>query len=178
MQTQWSTGANDGQRSDGVGGGPTPAGSEVADVLGAGEAAGEVTATPISADHVAAAPVVESAAGGAGGDDVERKAPSDGTEGEEEAHRSAVDAVDGLLDEVELALARLDDGTYGRCEECGALIDDARLADSPIERTCGACVIGGPGVADTVTGPPGVLDVPRPPVAPVGLTAATGHHGG
>ena len=188
MQTQWSTGANDGHRSDGVGGGPTSAGPEVADVVVAGEATGEVTPTPVAsahvaaahvaADHVVAAPVGEPAAGGAGGDDVEREAPSDGTEGEEEAHRSAVDAVDGLLDEVELALARLDDGTYGRCEECGAPIDDARLAESPIERTCGACVIGGPGVGATVTRPPGVLDVPRATVAPVGLPAATGHHGG
>ena len=43
-------------------------------------------------------------------------------------HRSAADTVDALLDEVELALARLDDGTYGRCETCGAVIDDAVLA--------------------------------------------------
>jgi len=58
---------------------------------------------------------------------------------EEETHRSAVDAVDGLLDEVERALARLDDGTYGRCEECGEVIDDGRLAVQPIIRTCGNC---------------------------------------
>jgi len=60
--------------------------------------------------------------------------------GEEEIHRSAVDAVDGLLDEVELALARLDDGTYGRCDECGEPIDDDRLAELPIIRTCARCV--------------------------------------
>ena len=39
-----------------------------------------------------------------------------------------------VLDEVEQALARLDDGTYGRCEECGAPIDDGRLADSTVAR--------------------------------------------
>ena len=61
------------------------------------------------------------------------------SEAEEELHRTAVDAVDGLLDEVELALARLDDGTYGRCEECGNPIDDARLAELPVVRTCGRC---------------------------------------
>ncbi len=60
-------------------------------------------------------------------------------DGEQETHRSAVDAVDGLLDEVELALTRLDDGTYGRCEECGDPIDDDRLAESPIIRSCGRC---------------------------------------
>jgi len=68
------------------------------------------------------------------GPDVEAAAASD-----EESHRSAVDAVDGLLDEVELALARLDDGTYGRCEACGAPIDDDRLAALPIVRTCERC---------------------------------------
>ncbi len=60
-------------------------------------------------------------------------------DGEGDMHRSAVDAVDQLLDEVELALARLDDGTYGRCEECGEAIDDGRLAAQPIIRTCTSC---------------------------------------
>ena len=182
MQTQWSTGANDGNGGVGVGGGPMPVGSESVSDDSAGEAAGEAIGI-----LVAAAPVDGSAAGDAGSDDVLDRAPADGGEGEEEAHRSAVDAVDGLLDEVERALARLDDGTYGRCEECGAPIDDSRLADSPIERTCGTCVIGGSGGLDAVTGSPGDIDavtsspgdfdVVRAPVAPVGLSAATGHHG-
>jgi len=59
--------------------------------------------------------------------------------GEQELHRSAVEAVDGLLDEVELALARLDDGTYGRCDGCGEAIDDDRLAELPMARSCGRC---------------------------------------
>ncbi len=61
------------------------------------------------------------------------------TDGEDAMHRSAVDAVDGLLDEVELALSRLDDGTYGRCETCGEPIAEGRLAEDPIARTCGTC---------------------------------------
>jgi len=56
---------------------------------------------------------------------------------------ASIDAVDDLLDEVEGALARLDDGTYGVCESCGAPIEDARLADSPTVRSCSAC--GSPG---------------------------------
>ena len=67
----------------------------------------------------------------------------DGMEGEEEAHRSAVDAVDELLDEVERAMARLDDGTYGRCETCGVPIDDSGLAAKPLVRACTQCSIGG-----------------------------------
>lgn len=52
---------------------------------------------------------------------------------------STIDEVDRLLDEVEAALARLDDGTYGTCACCGAAIDDARLTLEPTARTCGAC---------------------------------------
>ncbi|HEY4929242.1 MAG TPA: hypothetical protein VIH95_08815, partial [Acidimicrobiales bacterium] len=65
-----------------------------------------------------------------------------GVAGEEEAHRAAVDAVDGLLDEVERALARLDDGTYGRCETCGSPIDDTDLAAQPLVRECRSCGTG------------------------------------
>jgi RNA polymerase-binding transcription factor DksA len=51
----------------------------------------------------------------------------------------SIDAVDELLDEVEGALSRLDDGTYGVCESCGGPIDDARLAESPTTQSCSSC---------------------------------------
>jgi DnaK suppressor protein len=51
----------------------------------------------------------------------------------------SIDEVDRLLDEVEGALSRLDDGTYGTCSACGGPIDDAFLAGSPTTRTCEAC---------------------------------------
>jgi DnaK suppressor protein len=40
------------------------------------------------------------------------------------------------LDEVERALAKLDDGTYGLCEICSAHIADARLDAMPATRFC------------------------------------------
>ena len=40
------------------------------------------------------------------------------------------------LDEVERALAKLDDGTYGRCEVCGSPIAEARLEAMPATRFC------------------------------------------
>jgi RNA polymerase-binding transcription factor DksA len=52
-----------------------------------------------------------------------------------------IDAVDALLNDVEQSLSRLDAGTYGRCEECGEPIDDARLAELPTARTCGTCPV-------------------------------------
>ena len=52
---------------------------------------------------------------------------------------AAVETVDGLLDEVEDALGRLDDGTYGQCSTCGGPIDDGVLADDPTSQQCAAC---------------------------------------
>jgi len=40
------------------------------------------------------------------------------------------------LDDVEHALARMDEGTYGTCEVCGNQISDARLEMLPATRFC------------------------------------------
>lgn len=40
------------------------------------------------------------------------------------------------LADVEHALRRLDDGTYGTCEVCGGAIDEDRLTTTPAARTC------------------------------------------
>ena len=69
-------------------------------------------------------------------------ASDDAMAGEVQSHRSEVDAVDQLLDEVELAMARLDDGTYGRCETCGVPINDVELAAGPLVRECTPCSSG------------------------------------
>lgn len=41
-----------------------------------------------------------------------------------------------LLDDVERALQKLDDGSYGRCETCGEPIAEARLEAMPASRYC------------------------------------------
>ena len=43
------------------------------------------------------------------------------------------------LAEVDAALARLDDGSYGRCESCGRPIAAGRLEARPEARTCVEC---------------------------------------
>ena len=43
------------------------------------------------------------------------------------------------LNEVEAAIGRLADGTYGRCEGCGRPISPARLEAMPTARLCIAC---------------------------------------
>jgi RNA polymerase-binding transcription factor DksA len=43
------------------------------------------------------------------------------------------------LADLEQALARLEEGSYGTCERCGQPIAPARLAARPAARTCIAC---------------------------------------
>lgn len=50
------------------------------------------------------------------------------------------DQVDADLDRVDAALAHLEAGTYGRCERCQAVIDDALLASDPTLARCPAHV--------------------------------------
>jgi Prokaryotic dksA/traR C4-type zinc finger len=47
-----------------------------------------------------------------------------------------VASVEQVLDDVDGALARLQDGTYGRCDVCGDGIADERLAAEPTARAC------------------------------------------
>ena len=57
--------------------------------------------------------------------------------------RAQVDALTrathARLGEVDAALARLDAGTYGVCERCGAAIPEARLEVRPTATTCVGC---------------------------------------
>lgn len=59
------------------------------------------------------------------------------------AERGEMGALAGTLTdtlrEVEDALAKLDDGTYGRCEACDGPIPQARLEAKPAARLCIAC---------------------------------------
>jgi RNA polymerase-binding transcription factor DksA len=47
-----------------------------------------------------------------------------------------VDQTQAHLDEIDAALARVEAGTYGRCEVCGAAIPVERLEARPTARTC------------------------------------------
>jgi len=43
------------------------------------------------------------------------------------------------VSEIEAALARIEDGTYGKCEDCSEPIEAARLEAMPSARRCFAC---------------------------------------
>ncbi len=55
--------------------------------------------------------------------------------------RQLASALREELDGVELALERLDAGSYGLCDSCGNPIDDAVLAEMPQARACSAHLV-------------------------------------
>ena len=55
---------------------------------------------------------------------------------EREKDLSILEQVEAELSDVEHALRRLDDGTYGTCEVCGKVIPDERLEAIPTARLC------------------------------------------
>ena len=56
-----------------------------------------------------------------------------------EMEQSLEDNAEHLLASIEAALARLDDGTYGRCERCGQPIAEERLEALPYATRCIEC---------------------------------------
>ena len=59
------------------------------------------------------------------------------------AERGEIDALavslSDTLEHIEVALQKFDDGTYGRCEDCGGPIAEARLEAMPAARLCITC---------------------------------------
>jgi DnaK suppressor protein len=58
---------------------------------------------------------------------------------EEEMTLGLLENQERTLEEIRAALARLDDGTFGRCVECGRPIDTDRLQTLPYTPHCIAC---------------------------------------
>jgi DnaK suppressor protein len=56
--------------------------------------------------------------------------------GQQGANRALSGQLSENLAEVERALGKMDDGTYGRCERCGKEIGEARLEAMPATRYC------------------------------------------
>ncbi|MDQ2754892.1 MAG: hypothetical protein M3R71_05015 [Actinomycetota bacterium] len=51
---------------------------------------------------------------------------------------AAISRIEAELTAVDEALGRLDAGTYGRCQTCGAAIGDEALAADPLTAGCRA----------------------------------------
>jgi DnaK suppressor protein len=63
--------------------------------------------------------------------------------GQVTAERGEVEALAGTLrdtlQEIDTALTKLEQGTYGQCETCGGPIAEARLEAMPAARQCISC---------------------------------------
>ena len=76
---------------------------------------------------------------------VDRSSYDDGfaDSGQVTAERGEVEALVGTLRdtlvEIDVALTKLEAGTYGHCESCGGPIADARLEAMPAARLCIDC---------------------------------------
>ena len=58
---------------------------------------------------------------------------------EQEFTLSLMENEEGALEAIEMALERIEDGTYGECEECGIKIPKARLNAIPQAALCVKC---------------------------------------
>jgi DnaK suppressor protein len=58
---------------------------------------------------------------------------------EQEFTLSLMENEEGTLGAIELALERIEDGTYGQCDECGVRIPKARLNAIPYAAVCVKC---------------------------------------
>jgi DnaK suppressor protein len=58
---------------------------------------------------------------------------------EQEKNLDFMDNIELLLEEVENALKKIDDKTYGKCEQCRKPIDTKRLKAEPYARLCMNC---------------------------------------
>jgi DnaK suppressor protein len=81
----------------------------------------------------------ELGAGGAGMAFDENFADSGQVEAERGENRALAGQLSDTLAEVERALRKLDEGTYGTCEHCERPIGDARLEAMPASRYCIDC---------------------------------------
>jgi len=52
---------------------------------------------------------------------------------------SLMENVEGVIQEIDLALKRIEEGEYGVCEACGCVIPKARLMALPYARHCVQC---------------------------------------
>jgi RNA polymerase-binding transcription factor DksA len=107
----------------------------VATDLGTGETGEEPTGEQSTAEH-------QTGEQSAGENPAGEEPTGEHSTGEQqETPALSIDEVEQLLDEVEAALSRLDDETYGQCSSCGERIDDSLLTVEPTRQTCEVCAL-------------------------------------
>jgi DnaK suppressor protein len=115
--------------------GASPSGQAAAQRLAAERASTEARLAALRRDFDA---IVSSSASAAGGDD-EHDPEGSSTAFERQHVAALLDQATEDLAGIARAEARLEDGSYGRCERCGRPIAAERLAARPAASTCIAC---------------------------------------
>jgi DnaK suppressor protein len=108
---------------------------ELAEVRGELDGQARVLREEIGAAEAAAAALQREQVGEGSGDEADAGSRTFGREHE----RTLADNSRELLVQVERALARLDDGSYGGCERCGQAIPKPRLQAFPRATLCVGC---------------------------------------
>jgi RNA polymerase-binding protein DksA len=57
-----------------------------------------------------------------------------------EERSATLNVLEARLKDIQDALKKIEDGTYGICEVCGKPIEEDRLEANPAARTCKACM--------------------------------------
>ena len=73
---------------------------------------------------------------------------------EQELTLTLLGSGENILDQVEAAIHRIEDGGYGRCEECGEEIPKSRLDAIPYAADCVRCASEQEEVLTTIEQPP------------------------
>ena len=115
--------------------GASPSGQAAAQRLAAERAGTEARLVALRRDFDA---IVSSSASAAGADD-EHDPEGSSTAFERQHVAALLEQAEGYLAEIARAEARLEDGSYGRCERCGRPIAAERLAARPAAATCITC---------------------------------------
>ena len=89
--------------------------------------------------HLQAAADRTDGAEGVGTDEPHQQTDRAARESEAALARTLLTSEGHILDEVRIALAHLDDGTFGVCERCGQAIGKRRLNVLPYARECRGC---------------------------------------
>ncbi|HLU52631.1 MAG TPA: TraR/DksA C4-type zinc finger protein [Acidimicrobiia bacterium] len=71
--------------------------------------------------------------------DFHRSRIEEGSDAVDDIARAIASRSEAALEEVEAALAAMEDGTYGTCQACGESVGEERLQAIPHARLCAAC---------------------------------------
>jgi RNA polymerase-binding transcription factor DksA len=78
--------------------------------------------------------------------DAEEPTPLVAESGDPAAIEAALGEARELLDHLEVAMHRLDAGSYGRCDGCGGQVGYADLVADPLATSCARCSVLAPAV--------------------------------